>query len=181
MLRNDSSEPRRVLRSGGVRRSNSYAILLACVTLYTITQLPNVLYKILQVASRPPYCSYKMSPASDAAARPVVTILLYTNYTVNFVVYCFVSSNFRRSLSTIVLHLKRKHGRKNHTGSDHKAAKAPSKEPTAEISLREGLSPDRAAVENGVIASKVTPPLQKTGHPAIDHENDSSDESGPVA
>ncbi|OQV23272.1 hypothetical protein BV898_02724 [Hypsibius exemplaris] len=53
--------------------------LICCSVIYCITQLPNVIYKILEVSSKPPYCSYNLTFAAGQGAQPIVNVILWSN------------------------------------------------------------------------------------------------------
>ncbi|GAV01941.1 hypothetical protein RvY_12571 [Ramazzottius varieornatus] len=87
-------------RRQGMR--NSTAILLGCHVVYFLTQMPNVVYKCLVIASLPPYCSYNFTFAAQVRSRPFVTVALLTNYSVSFFLYCLVSRKFRFELRRLL-------------------------------------------------------------------------------
>lgn len=89
------------IQSISIRSRSSYPIIIVSVFSYTLTQFPNLIYRILQTASRPPYCSYNFTSKEDAAARPIVLMLFLTNYAINFILYCAVSAKFRAQLIKI--------------------------------------------------------------------------------
>ncbi|OQV13807.1 hypothetical protein BV898_12026 [Hypsibius exemplaris] len=83
-------------------KRRSTHVLIGCSALYFVTQFPNVVYKILEVASRPPYCSYNFTPTTSQNARPIISIILLSNYSANFILYCLMWSKFRHQLHYLV-------------------------------------------------------------------------------
>ena len=79
------------------RRHSTY-VLMACVAVYFVTQFPNVVFKILLIASQPPYCSYDFTARKQMAARPPIFMCLLANYSLNFLLYCLIWKKFRTQL-----------------------------------------------------------------------------------
>ncbi|OQV25382.1 hypothetical protein BV898_01060 [Hypsibius exemplaris] len=91
------------------RRHSTY-VLMCCSGLYFVTQFPNVIYKILEVASRPPYCSYNFTYKAKMTARPIVYVILLSNYSVNFLLYCLLWRKFREQLRYLLFRTLEKTG-----------------------------------------------------------------------
>lgn len=81
----------------------STIFLFACVILYLCTQFPNVVYKCLEIASTPPYCSYDFDLRSKETARPFIYVSVMANYSLNFFVYCALCKKFRIQLRWLQL------------------------------------------------------------------------------
>ncbi|XP_055348374.1 uncharacterized protein LOC129595401 isoform X2 [Paramacrobiotus metropolitanus] len=81
------------IKESSTRTSN--LILMASVALYMVTQLPNVILQCMRIASRPPFCTLHLTNTHESRARPIVSILHLSNYSVSFFVLYASSSKFR--------------------------------------------------------------------------------------
>ncbi|OQV25384.1 hypothetical protein BV898_01062 [Hypsibius exemplaris] len=84
---------------GDLRVLASVAVLFS--VLYSISQLPNFVYKVLVMISRPPYCVYNLHERVRSNARPFVHMALLTNYSINFAVFCLVWAHNRHQLQSL--------------------------------------------------------------------------------
>ncbi|OQV25680.1 hypothetical protein BV898_00611 [Hypsibius exemplaris] len=94
---------RQSLRSARGRPDNGrYAVILSmgCAFLFLICKTPSFVYIALQVASRPPFCTYRIT--NFAAPHWVAFVWLFStiNYSANFYLYCAISKMFRRQLES---------------------------------------------------------------------------------
>ncbi|XP_055348375.1 uncharacterized protein LOC129595401 isoform X3 [Paramacrobiotus metropolitanus] len=75
---------------------NANIIVLASLTVYTLTQLPYVILECLKMASREPFNSLSLTNEQLSHAGLFVGILQWSNYSVTFFVYFLSSPKFRR-------------------------------------------------------------------------------------
>ena len=74
---------------------SSNLILISSILLYFVCYAPTVIIKILDIASRPPFCTYNLRPDVAFNAEPIVTLILLCNYSLNCVIYVLVSRRFQ--------------------------------------------------------------------------------------
>lgn len=88
-------------RSQSASRNRTF-VLLACVTMYFVTQAPTAAFNFLQIISEPPYCAYYFSYAQKSYFRPVVYSLFLCNYSLNFLLYCMLWRKFRTQVRKLL-------------------------------------------------------------------------------
>lgn len=81
------------------RQDNLTRMLLGCVAVYIITQLPMVLLNTLDHLSNAPYCIFQLD--QKAYWEPIILTLALVNYSANFFVYVGTSSKYRRVVNGI--------------------------------------------------------------------------------
>ncbi|OQV25383.1 hypothetical protein BV898_01061 [Hypsibius exemplaris] len=84
------------------RKRTIITVLLLCVAVYVVTYLPTVVYKILEIASRPPYCTFNFTTRDKERGQPFVFMAVLTNYFLNFLLYYLAWPKFRSKLRTLL-------------------------------------------------------------------------------
>ncbi|OWA52344.1 hypothetical protein BV898_16799 [Hypsibius exemplaris] len=116
------------------RRRSTY-VLISCSAIYFVTQFPNVVYKILEIASSPPYCRYNLTEAASQKALPIINVIFFSNYSVNFILYCLVWRKFREQLRCMFYRIIGKNGAPTSTASS--ATNSPSSPKMSLVSMAE--------------------------------------------
>ncbi|OWA54287.1 hypothetical protein BV898_18695 [Hypsibius exemplaris] len=98
-------------------RRRSTHVLISCSVIYFLTQFPNVVYKILEIASNPPYCSYNLTEAASQRVLPIINVIFFSNYSVNFILYCLVWKKFREQLRCVFYRIIGNNGAPTSTAS----------------------------------------------------------------
>ncbi|XP_055348352.1 uncharacterized protein LOC129595382 isoform X2 [Paramacrobiotus metropolitanus] len=80
---------------------NANILVLASLTVYTLTQLPHVILECLKMASRPPYCSLSLTNEEVSHVSWFVDLLQLSNYSITFFVYFLSSPKFRRQCQVL--------------------------------------------------------------------------------
>ncbi|GAU88223.1 hypothetical protein RvY_00963 [Ramazzottius varieornatus] len=73
-------------------------LLIGCLVVYFVTHLPALVYQCLRLVSSAPYCLYFLPINTGMLARPVIRIVLLSNYSINFLLYFALSKKFREEL-----------------------------------------------------------------------------------
>ncbi|XP_055349390.1 probable G-protein coupled receptor B0563.6 [Paramacrobiotus metropolitanus] len=81
-------------RSHTRRHDNLTRMLIGCVMVYFITQIPAVIHNTLDHLSHAPYCWFDLTGLHYV--DPVISTLALLNYSVNFLVYCGASHKYRQ-------------------------------------------------------------------------------------
>jgi hypothetical protein len=110
------------------RKDNLTRMLLGCVVLYFVTQVPAVTLNTLDHLSQAPYFLVQLH--SKASWQPVVATLALVNYSVNFFVYMGMSAKFRRSAMQLF-----------------------SREPRSRDTRGRGLTPASTTTRNSLVSS----------------------------
>ncbi|OQV13408.1 hypothetical protein BV898_12360 [Hypsibius exemplaris] len=88
------------------RQDNLTRMLLGCVAVYIVTQLPMVLLNTLDHLSNAPFCLFQLQ--RKAHWEPVILTLALVNYSANFFVYVGTSSKYRRMVNGMGRHVARR-------------------------------------------------------------------------
>jgi hypothetical protein len=91
--------------NAGRSPSRNYGLtrmLLGCVALYIITQLPAVALNTLDHLSNAPYCLFQLHWKRNW--EPIISTLALVNYSANFLVYMGTSPKYRKMVRRITRH-----------------------------------------------------------------------------
>lgn len=84
-------------------RGALHVVLLGCVALYFLTQMPSLIINILEHFFVLPVCG--TSPTNEL--RPIVWTITLVNYSVNFAVYMLTSQQYRKNVKSLCFHTYR--------------------------------------------------------------------------
>ncbi|OQV21556.1 hypothetical protein BV898_04458 [Hypsibius exemplaris] len=91
----DMTAAQRNRRQKSSKEKTGTNLLIGCLLVYFFTHFPYVVFQCLRLAAAPPYCVVFMPFDSFMMARPIITMVLYSNYSVNFLLYFALSRKFR--------------------------------------------------------------------------------------
>ncbi|OQV25690.1 hypothetical protein BV898_00621 [Hypsibius exemplaris] len=77
---------------------NTVVLSMGCAFLFLVCKLPSFVYNALLLATRPPFCTYRISNFAGPHWLAFVWLFSTINYSVNFYLYCAISKKFREQL-----------------------------------------------------------------------------------